>query len=448
MPMRAWAASRATVPTSQRSTSDWGAAMTRTPIMRLAVHLDSASEISAPAEAEHGRKHQQAAQAALRQAHAENPFDDENHDAQQDQHRKIGHDEQENALHRPFCFGNATTLWNAAGLMVGPMRDNFKQCRQWFGQAQPLDRERPRSGHHRPSVISRAHNAGFGMQFKDYYDTLGVNARRRRRGDQARLSQARAQVPSGREQREERGGEVQGRAGGLRGPEGPRKAGHLRPAGPRLPARPAISAAARLGAAFRPLGQPSILRSERLQRFLLEPVRRCRRRCRRGVRRPSAPAQPEAEAGSSGGQVEEAFRARSRRVTHPWRRGALRQVDVQIPAGIADGQALRIGGGGRAALRSSASRCVRTRCIRLSGKDVQIELPLAPWEAALGAEGGRADPRRDRGADHPAGAQSGQKLQAPRPRACRRPRTEISSCHQAGHPGRGDRAKRGRPTSA
>jgi len=63
----------------------------------------------------------------LGKAHAEHPFDDEDHDAQQHEHRKIGHDEQENAFHRPFCFGNATTIWNAAAIMVGSMRDNFKR---------------------------------------------------------------------------------------------------------------------------------------------------------------------------------------------------------------------------------------------------------------------------------------------------------------------------------
>ena len=76
-----------------------------------------------------------------------------------------------------------------------------------------------------------------------------------------------------------------------------------------------------------------------------------------------------------------------------------------------DGQALRIGGGpGRTRRSSFASRCCRIRLYQLNGKDVQIELPLAPWEAALGAKvavptlGGTVE------LTIPPGAQSGQKL--------------------------------------
>jgi curved DNA-binding protein len=84
-------------------------------------------------------------------------------------------------------------------------------------------------------------------------------------------------------------------------------------------------------------------------------------------------------------------------------------VDVQIPAGVSDGQSLRIAGGGG----SSLIFRIRLRPHALyvaQGKDVQIELPLAPWEAALGAKvavptlGGTVE------LTVPAGAQSGQKL--------------------------------------
>jgi curved DNA-binding protein len=91
-------------------------------------------------------------------------------------------------------------------------------------------------------------------------------------------------------------------------------------------------------------------------------------------------------------------------------RGHARPIDVQIPAGITDGQALRIAGSGH---RPSLIFRVRLRPHSLyvpQGKDVQIELPLAPWEAALGAKvtvptlGGTVE------LTIPAGAQSGQKL--------------------------------------
>jgi curved DNA-binding protein len=120
-----------------------------------------------------------------------------------------------------------------------------------------------------------------------------------------------------------------------------------------------------------------------------------------------AAAQPDADAGQLDITVEEAYAGTRRRVTvsensHP------RQIDVQIPAGVGEGQSLRIGAG-----RSSLILRIRLRphhLYEVSGKDVQIELPLAPWEAALGAKvavptlGGKVE------LTVPAGAQSGQKL--------------------------------------
>ena len=106
--------------------------------------------------------------------------------------------------------------------------------------------------------------------------------------------------------------------------------------------------------------------------------------------------------------LEEAFAGTRRRVSIS-DNGRARLVDVQIPAGVTDGQALRIGGGGRGALLLR----VRLRShplFVLSGRDVQVDLPLAPWEAALGAKvavptlGGTVE------LTIPAGAQTGQKL--------------------------------------
>jgi curved DNA-binding protein len=83
---------------------------------------------------------------------------------------------------------------------------------------------------------------------------------------------------------------------------------------------------------------------------------------------------------------------------------------VQIPAGVSEGQSLRISGAGG---RSSLIFHIRVRphaLYAVQGRDVQIELPLAPWEAALGAKvavptlGGTVE------LTVPAGAQSGQKL--------------------------------------
>jgi curved DNA-binding protein len=117
----------------------------------------------------------------------------------------------------------------------------------------------------------------------------------------------------------------------------------------------------------------------------------------------------DSEAGRLDVTVEEAFAGTKRRVTLS-ENGRQRQVDVQIPAGVTEGQSLRIPGVGG---RSSLILRVRLRPHHLydvAGKDVHIELPLAPWEAALGAKvavptlGGTVE------LTVPAGAQSGQKL--------------------------------------
>ena len=127
-----------------------------------------------------------------------------------------------------------------------------------------------------------------------------------------------------------------------------------------------------------------------------------------GGPQPQAQAQQEEEAGSLEISMEEAYAGARRRVTI-LEAGRPRQVDVQVPAGISDGQAIRISGASRAALKFRIK--VRSHPLyTLSGKDVQIELPLAPWEAALGTKvavptlGGTVE------LTIPPGAQSGQKL--------------------------------------
>jgi curved DNA-binding protein len=121
------------------------------------------------------------------------------------------------------------------------------------------------------------------------------------------------------------------------------------------------------------------------------------------------PGQPDPEAGQIEVLVEEAYAGTRRRVTiHE--NGRARLVDVQIPPGVTDGQALRVGGaGGRGALILRVK--LRPHAVfELDGKDVHVELPLAPWEAALGAKipvptlGGTVE------LTIPAGAQAGQKL--------------------------------------
>ncbi|HKJ71332.1 MAG TPA: DnaJ C-terminal domain-containing protein [Gammaproteobacteria bacterium] len=92
-------------------------------------------------------------------------------------------------------------------------------------------------------------------------------------------------------------------------------------------------------------------------------------------------------------------------------------LDVTIPAGIRDGQQIRLAGQGSPGLGGGPAGDLYLevnirphRHFRLDGRDVYLDLPIAPWEAALGEKvrvptlGGAVN------LTIPAGAQSGQKL--------------------------------------
>jgi curved DNA-binding protein len=128
-----------------------------------------------------------------------------------------------------------------------------------------------------------------------------------------------------------------------------------------------------------------------------------------GAAGPGHQAPQDADAGPLDVTVEEAYQGTKRRITLN-EGGRHRPVDVQIPAGVTEGQSLRIAGvGGRASLVFKI-RLRPHHLYEVAGKDVQVELPLAPWEAALGAKvavptlGGTVE------LTVPAGAASGQKL--------------------------------------
>jgi curved DNA-binding protein len=110
--------------------------------------------------------------------------------------------------------------------------------------------------------------------------------------------------------------------------------------------------------------------------------------------------------------LEEAFRGATRTLELQ-----SRQVKVTIPAGVTEGQQLRlagqgetVGSGGRAGDLYLEIRIRPHKLFQLDGRDVTVTLPIAPWEAALGATvtvptlGGPVEMRI------PAGSQSGQKL--------------------------------------
>jgi curved DNA-binding protein len=85
--------------------------------------------------------------------------------------------------------------------------------------------------------------------------------------------------------------------------------------------------------------------------------------------------------------LEEAFAGGRRRFTLDGR-----EYEVNIPRGVRDGQRIRLSGEGGRGLGSGppGDLYLRVRIkphprFRLKGRDLEVDLPVAPWEAALGA---------------------------------------------------------------
>ncbi|MBF0434048.1 MAG: DnaJ domain-containing protein [Magnetococcales bacterium] len=120
------------------------------------------------------------------------------------------------------------------------------------------------------------------------------------------------------------------------------------------------------------------------------------------------PAKPDAQVEIS---LEEAFQGCKRSLE--WRTPqGVKQIVVTLPAGITDGQTIRIGGGPN---KQEPERLITVkisphRWFRLNERDCELDLPLTPWEAALGCQltvptlGGQVRLRI------PPGSQSGQRL--------------------------------------
>lgn len=110
--------------------------------------------------------------------------------------------------------------------------------------------------------------------------------------------------------------------------------------------------------------------------------------------------------------LEEAYGGTERRVSlerlvadeHGRPRPTTQQLNVRIPAGVVDGQQIRVAaqgqpgaGGGPAGDLLLAVRLLPHRWFRTEGRDVYLDLPVTPWEAALGETvrvptlGGRVD---------------------------------------------------------
>jgi curved DNA-binding protein len=97
--------------------------------------------------------------------------------------------------------------------------------------------------------------------------------------------------------------------------------------------------------------------------------------------------------------LEEAFRGTERRLSlqrvvvdeRGRERPTTQQINVRIPAGVVDGQQIRLPaqgqpgmGGGPAGDLFLEVRLQKHRWYRVEGRDISLDLPITPWEAALG----------------------------------------------------------------
>ncbi len=114
--------------------------------------------------------------------------------------------------------------------------------------------------------------------------------------------------------------------------------------------------------------------------------------------------------------VEEAYRGGRRTITLTSGTDT-RSLDVTIPAGVTDGQRIRLAGqGGRGGDGAPPgdlyllARIAPHRDYRLEGRDLHVQLRLAPWEAALGTSVAVGTPGGEVKVSVPAGTSSGRRL--------------------------------------
>jgi curved DNA-binding protein len=133
----------------------------------------------------------------------------------------------------------------------------------------------------------------------------------------------------------------------------------------------------------------------------------------RGRAGPVAGADQEAELPLT---VEEAYRGGRRTVTLNGPEGP-RNYTVTIPPGVTDGKRIRLAGeGGRGMGNGEPGdlylvvRLQPHPRFRVEGRDITVDLPLAPWEAALGATVPVATPGGETKVTVPAGSSTGRRL--------------------------------------
>ncbi len=86
--------------------------------------------------------------------------------------------------------------------------------------------------------------------------------------------------------------------------------------------------------------------------------------------------------------LEEAFSGCKRQFSVSSNGQQNREIRVSIPAGVTEGQTIRLGGknGGSMGELSFKVHILPHKLFRLEKRDIHLELPITPWEAALGAK--------------------------------------------------------------
>jgi curved DNA-binding protein len=114
--------------------------------------------------------------------------------------------------------------------------------------------------------------------------------------------------------------------------------------------------------------------------------------------------------------VEEAFQGGHRSVTLEGPDGR-HTLDVRIPAGVTNGQRIRLAGqGGRGSEDAPNGdlyfvvRIAPHPRYRVDGRDLYVDLPLTPWEAALGTSVAVETPRGEMKVKVPPGTSTGKRL--------------------------------------
>lgn len=131
----------------------------------------------------------------------------------------------------------------------------------------------------------------------------------------------------------------------------------------------------------------------------------------RGGRVPGADTEAEIEL-----SVEDAYIGGRRRISLDMPSGP-RSYEVNIPAGVTDGQRIRLAGQGAAGSgggpRGDLFLLVRLAphpLFRVEGRDITVEVPVAPWEAVLGASIPVPTPAGPAQVELPPGSSSGRRL--------------------------------------